>query len=59
MKPRAGSKALIREINEALVLDIVRTQAPVSRAKITVQTGLERSQRHGDYRQTHPIRTAG
>jgi predicted NBD/HSP70 family sugar kinase len=40
MKPRAGSKALIREINEALVLDIVRTQAPVSRAKITVQTGL-------------------
>ncbi|MGJ3191593.1 ROK family protein [Paenarthrobacter sp. FR1] len=40
MKPRAGSKALIREINEALVLDVVRTQAPVSRAKITVQTGL-------------------
>ncbi|MFJ5957016.1 ROK family protein [Paenarthrobacter sp. NPDC092416] len=40
MKPRAGSKALIREINEALVLDIVRTQAPVSRARIAVQTGL-------------------
>ena len=40
MKPRAGSKALIREINEALVLDIVRTQAPVSRAQITAQTGL-------------------
>ncbi len=40
MKPRAGSKALIREINEALVLDIVRTQSPVSRARITVQTGL-------------------
>lgn len=40
MKPRAGSKALIREINEALVLDIVRTQSPVSRAGITVQTGL-------------------
>ncbi|MDI2033735.1 ROK family transcriptional regulator [Paenarthrobacter nitroguajacolicus] len=40
MKPRAGSKALIREINEALVLDIVRTQAPVSRARIAAQTGL-------------------
>ncbi|MGO4145092.1 ROK family protein [Paenarthrobacter sp. YAF11_1] len=40
MKPRAGSKALIREINEALVLDVVRTQSPVSRAAITVQTGL-------------------
>ena len=40
MKPRAGSKALIREINEALVLDVVRTQSPVSRATITGQTGL-------------------
>ena len=40
MKPRAGSKALIREINEALVLDIVRTQSPVSRAAITAQAGL-------------------
>ncbi|HKU35218.1 MAG TPA: ROK family protein [Paenarthrobacter sp.] len=40
MKPRAGSKALIREINEALVLDVVRTQAPVSRATIAGHTGL-------------------
>ncbi|MFI2566542.1 ROK family protein [Paenarthrobacter sp. NPDC018779] len=40
MKPRAGSKALIREINEALVLDVVRTQAPVSRATIAAYTGL-------------------
>lgn len=40
MKQRAGSKALIREINEALVLDVVRTQAPVSRATIAAQTGL-------------------
>lgn len=40
MKPRAGSKALIREINEALVLDVVRTRSPVSRATITGQTGL-------------------
>ena len=40
MKPRAGSKALIREINEALVLDIVRTQGPVSRAVVAAQTGL-------------------
>ncbi|HEY9356461.1 MAG TPA: ROK family protein [Arthrobacter sp.] len=40
MKPRAGSKALIREINEALILDIVRTQSPVSRATLAAQTGL-------------------
>ncbi|WP_314213329.1 ROK family protein [Pseudarthrobacter equi] len=40
MKPRAGSKALIREINEALVLDVVRTQSPVSRATIAGHTGL-------------------
>ncbi|GAA1495277.1 ROK family transcriptional regulator [Paeniglutamicibacter kerguelensis] len=40
MKPRAGSKALIREINEALILDILRTQAPVSRATVATQTGL-------------------
>ncbi len=33
-------QGLIREINEALVLDVVRTQSPVSRATITVQTGL-------------------
>ncbi|AKU16920.1 ROK family transcriptional regulator [Luteipulveratus mongoliensis] len=37
---RAGSKALIREINEALVLDVVRGQGPVSRAEITARTGL-------------------
>ena len=40
MKPRAGSKALIREINEALILDMVRTQSPISRARIAAQTGL-------------------
>ncbi|WP_406458492.1 ROK family protein [Streptomyces sp. NBC_00876] len=40
MKPRAGSKALIREINEALVLDVVRAQGPVARAVIAARTGL-------------------
>lgn len=40
MKPRAGSKTLIREINEALVLDAVRALAPVSRAAIVSRTGL-------------------
>ncbi|NBE52114.1 ROK family transcriptional regulator [Streptomyces boluensis] len=40
MRPRAGSKALIREINEALVLDVVRAQRPVSRARIATETGL-------------------
>ncbi|MDP5316980.1 ROK family transcriptional regulator [Streptomyces poriferorum] len=40
MKPRAGSKALIREINEALVLDIVRAHGPVARATIATRTGL-------------------
>ncbi|ROQ59764.1 putative NBD/HSP70 family sugar kinase [Streptomyces sp. 840.1] len=40
MKPRAGSKALIREINEALVLDAVRVRRPVARARIAVETGL-------------------
>lgn len=40
MKLRAGSKALIREINEALVLDVVRAQAPVARGVIAAQTGL-------------------
>ncbi|WP_405944136.1 ROK family protein [Streptomyces sp. NBC_00932] len=39
-KPRAGSKALIREINEALVLDVVRAQRPVARANIATTTGL-------------------
>ncbi|MFF0483186.1 ROK family protein [Streptomyces sp. NPDC004435] len=40
MRPRAGSKALIREINEALVLDVVRAHRPVARAKIVAETGL-------------------
>ncbi|MFE5258760.1 ROK family transcriptional regulator [Streptomyces coelicoflavus] len=40
MKPRAGSKALIREINEALVLDAVRAHGPVARAGIATRTGL-------------------
>ncbi|WP_328460345.1 ROK family protein [Streptomyces sp. NBC_00448] len=40
MKTRAGSKALIREINEALVLDVVRAQRPVARARIASETGL-------------------
>ncbi|MGW7680850.1 ROK family protein [Kribbella sp. NPDC054772] len=38
--PRPGSKTLIREINEALVLDVVRAEAPVSRAAVATQTGL-------------------
>ncbi|GAB2592324.1 ROK family protein [Kribbella endophytica] len=37
---RPGSKTLIREINEALVLDVVRTEAPVSRAAVATRTGL-------------------
>ena len=37
---RAGSKALIREINEALVLDVVRRRGVTSRAEITAVTGL-------------------
>ncbi|MRG60245.1 ROK family protein [Agromyces sp. CFH 90414] len=40
MKLRTGSKALIREINEALVLDVVRARGPVARAFIAAQTGL-------------------
>ncbi|MFE7118278.1 ROK family protein [Streptomyces sp. NPDC057654] len=40
MKPRAGSKALIREINEVLVLNVVRSQGPVARAAIAAHTGL-------------------
>lgn len=40
MRPRAGSKALIREINEALILDVVRAHAPVARAAISTRTGL-------------------
>ncbi|NJC21152.1 putative NBD/HSP70 family sugar kinase [Arthrobacter pigmenti] len=40
LKARAGSKALIREINEALILDIVRSRGPVARAQIAVATGL-------------------
>ncbi|SEE50416.1 Sugar kinase of the NBD/HSP70 family, may contain an N-terminal HTH domain [Jiangella alba] len=40
MKLRAGSKALIREINVALVLDVVRAQEPVARAVIAAATGL-------------------
>ncbi|MFB7587086.1 ROK family protein [Streptomyces sp. NPDC056169] len=40
MRPRAGSKALIREINEALVLDVVRAHRPVARARIATETGL-------------------
>ncbi|WP_327576481.1 ROK family transcriptional regulator [Streptomyces sp. NBC_00145] len=40
MRPRAGSKALIREINEALVLDVVRAHRPVARGRIAAETGL-------------------
>lgn len=40
MKARAGSKALIREINEALVLDAVRSGGTVSRAAIATRTSL-------------------
>lgn len=40
MQPRAGSKALIREINEAFILDIVRSSGPVTRATIAARTGL-------------------
>lgn len=40
MQPRAGSKALIREINEAFILDVVRTSGPVTRATIAAKTGL-------------------
>lgn len=37
---RVGSKALIREMNEALVLDAVRRHGTTSRAEITAGTGL-------------------
>ncbi|MDR2998655.1 MAG: ROK family protein [Microbacterium sp.] len=37
---RAGSKALIREINEALVLDVIRRKGVASRAEVTAVTGL-------------------
>ncbi|AIY02247.1 hypothetical protein ART_2648 [Arthrobacter sp. PAMC 25486] len=40
MQPRAGSKALIREINEAFILDVVRSSGPVTRATIAARTGL-------------------
>lgn len=37
---RVGSKALIREMNEAIVLDVVRRRGVTSRADITAVTGL-------------------
>lgn len=37
---RVGSKQLIREINQALVLNAVRTQGALSRTEIAQQTGL-------------------
>lgn len=37
---RIGSKALIREMNEALVLDVVRRRGTTSRAEIVGMTGL-------------------
>ncbi|WP_327635407.1 ROK family transcriptional regulator [Kribbella sp. NBC_00482] len=37
---RPGSKTLIREINEALVLDVVRTEGVISRAAVAARTGL-------------------
>lgn len=40
MSMRTGSKALIREINEALVLDVVRSHGSVARAGIVERTGL-------------------
>ncbi|GLU88559.1 ROK family protein [Agromyces sp. NBRC 114283] len=40
MKLRTGSKALIREINESLVLDVVRAEGPVARGVIAARTGL-------------------
>lgn len=40
MRPRPGSKRLIREINEALVMDTVRRHGSVSRATIATVTGL-------------------
>jgi predicted NBD/HSP70 family sugar kinase len=40
MKLRTGSKALIREINESLVLDVVRARGAVARGVIAAETGL-------------------
>ncbi|MEQ9161788.1 MAG: helix-turn-helix domain-containing protein, partial [Ilumatobacter fluminis] len=37
---RAGSKQLIREINQALVIDAVRRERSVSRTEIASMTGL-------------------
>jgi len=40
MRPRTGSKQLIREINEALVMDTVRLHGTVARTTISQTTGL-------------------
>lgn len=40
MDVRVGSKELIREINQALVLDTVRTHGTIARSEIAVRTGL-------------------
>jgi predicted NBD/HSP70 family sugar kinase len=40
VRQRPGSKQLIREINEALVMDTVRRHGTVSRATISTTTGL-------------------
>ncbi|VAW09636.1 hypothetical protein MNBD_ACTINO02-1256, partial [hydrothermal vent metagenome] len=37
---RTGSKQLIREINQTIVLNVVREQGLASRSQIAVATGL-------------------
>ncbi|HEU4326770.1 MAG TPA: ROK family protein [Roseiflexaceae bacterium] len=40
---RTGDQALVRQINTALVLDVLRTRAPISRASLSQITGLNKS----------------
>lgn len=40
---RTGDQALVRQINTALVLDVLRRRAPISRASLSQITGLNKS----------------
>jgi len=40
---RTGDQALVRQINLALILHILRTRAPLSRAALSLETGLNKA----------------
>lgn len=40
---RTGDQALVRQINLALIMHILRTRAPISRAMLSVETGLNKA----------------